>query len=122
MVEDSDGVVAFVTKSEQIGTVTEIVHAVGSGIPVLMMIAPPQWDYNSSQDFPYQIDTPLRYHSSEYWFVVNYLLGDTEVELPDGSTIPGWGGFEGSQAWVSTRHTIVELVERWIKNELVISE
>jgi nucleoside 2-deoxyribosyltransferase len=122
MVEDSSGVVAFLTKPEQIGTVTEIVHAVSSGIPVLLLIAPPQWDYDKTQDLPYRIDTPLRYHSSEYWFVVNYLLGDKQVELPDGSVIPGWGGFEGSEAWVSTRHTITDLVETWVEDELLTSE
>lgn len=122
MVEDSDGVVAFLTKPEQIGTITEVVHAVNSGTPVLLMIAPPQWDYQKSQQLPYQIDTPLHYHSSEYWFVVNYLLGDKEVDLPDGSIIPGWEGYRGSEVWVTTRHTIVDLVDTWVERQLVASE
>lgn len=120
MVERSDGVVALISKPEQIGTVTEVVHAVTLGTPVLLLIAPNQWEYDQEQDFPYEIDTSLKYHSSEYWFLVNYLLGDQDVALPDGRTIPGWEGYDRSSAWVTTRDSIVEVVNKWLSQSGVL--
>lgn len=119
MVEESDGVVALVSKPEQIGTVTEVVHAVTNGIPVLLLITTDQWDYDRDLELPYEIETPLEYHSSEYWFLVNYLLGDQPVDLPDGSTIRGWSGYEDSSAWITTRQTITDLAAAWIEAVLL---
>lgn len=122
MVGRSNGVIALISKPEQIGTVTEVVHAVNANIPVLLIITPPQWDYDKEQELPYEIGTPLDYHSSEYWFLVNYLLGDQDVDLPDGNVLQGWDGYGHSRAWVATRSSISELAAEWIDDVIRVPQ
>lgn len=90
--ESCDGIVAYFDKKEQVGTLTELLHAVNEGTPALVAFNTDVFPAGCSEGESEQLTEPVleRWHSEIYWFLVNYLLGDTS-EWVDGQE---WDGVD----------------------------
>lgn len=121
----SDGVVAYFTKPDQVGTITELLHAVMTGKPALVMYAPEMGDpfgMLSSEEPPEyparQGMVHMRAESDEYWFLINYLSGDTNVDgqrtVPN--IIPKWDGQPNVEQWVVEDGDIPSVVAQWVSD------
>jgi len=90
LLEECDGVIAVFTDKNQVGTMCEVFHALRLGKPVIALFTvellnPVVYDegeqdlvYFSRSDRKYvEVDRVfLRGESNDYWFFINYLLGD----------------------------------------------
>jgi len=86
MVDDSDAIVAYFEKHEQVGTMTELCYAVAKGKNALVLfkknLVP--WIYNEKCPLEtIQHGVEMNEASPVYWFLINFLTGD------------GWNGLDG---------------------------
>lgn len=144
----SDGLVAYINKSPQIGTVTEVLHAVHNDTPTLVlfeeweagegvisgMVSGNEEDYEMQKlKYPVEIKPiTIRGHSSDFWFLINYLIGDTALENADttmrgdpDSSLPGkikrWGGCRNATVMaIPDDEHIQAAVSKWIESEFGI--
>ena len=140
----ADGLLAYITETPQVGTITEVLHAVHTGIPTLVlfdygntegvvggMITGDEDDYElkehrySAEIEPLQV----RGHASDHWFLINYLVGDSdsksvqpaEVEGHLPGTIQQWSGMrEATVMAVPNKEDIQAAVYDWIETEFGI--
>lgn len=124
----ADGVIAYITESPQIGTVTELLHAVHNDTPILVlfkeqrqgegvvsgMITGNEEDYEAQQvRYPAEIKPlSVRDHGGDFWFLINYLVGDRNLKHTD-STMQGDvdGGLPGKiTRWKGVRQSTVMVV------------
>lgn len=103
LVESSDSIIAYFSKKEQVGTLTELLHAVNSGKPALVLfnnaMMPRQNRRKTTVHVPHEENessgrwkkcpVDQRAESPTYWFLINYLLGDQYLTDLDGSD---WDG------------------------------
>jgi nucleoside 2-deoxyribosyltransferase len=84
LLDQSDAILAYFDKDEQVGTLTELLYAISEGKPAVVLFArkyiePPAIDPFDHVDRSYQwLNHPIgmRFESPVYWFLVNFLLGD----------------------------------------------
>lgn len=84
LLDNSDAIVAYFDKEEQVGTLTELVYAIGEGKPALVLfdrkfLEPPAIDSFDDVDASHQWlnhSIRMRLESPVYWFLLNFLLGD----------------------------------------------
>lgn len=112
----ADGLIAYITETPQVGTIVELLHAVHTDTPTLVLfnyggddgliegMISKQEDYDDKrQELRYPVEVePLDVMSfaSDHWFLVNYLVGDSEpISLQPSQvegSLPGaitqWGG------------------------------
>lgn len=124
----ADGVVAYITETPQTGTITEILHAVHNDTPTLVLIK--EWedgegiidgmvtgnedDYEMQKlRYPAEIEPlSVRGHARDYWFLINYLVGDSNLDDVD-TTMQGDvdGGLPGKiTKWPGVREATVMAV------------
>jgi nucleoside 2-deoxyribosyltransferase len=74
LIEESDAILAYIERKDQVGTITEVVYAVTSGMPALVLFdmsvvpapdSPPTEDLASGVE--YQFQSPV------YWFLINFM-------------------------------------------------
>jgi len=74
LIDESDALLAYIERADQVGTITEIVYAVTSGMPALVLFdetvapgpdSPPSHGVGSGVEF--QFESPV------YWFLINFL-------------------------------------------------
>jgi len=115
MIDESDSILAYFNKKEQVGTLTELVYAVTSGKPALVVFnnsllgfdsENPLWAVGGGHEVEYQHVCPV------YWFLINFLLGD------------GWDGLDAEieVSVVETRNEIKEAFRNWSWHKQSASE
>lgn len=114
LLNESDAIIAYFDKEEQVGTLTELVHAVSHRKPALVLFASdlvrsPKLNSFEEIDASHQwISSPVRMRcvSPIYWFLINYLLGDR---------VSNWAGVESDVkiGVVDTREAIDEAYREW---------
>lgn len=100
LLQESDAILAYFDKKEQVGTLTELMYAIQNNKPALVLfnsklVGPPAVDPFEEVDESYQWVTEtigMRFESPVYWFLVNFLLGDSNG-LASGSS---WNGVESN--------------------------
>lgn len=98
LVDESDAVVAYFDKEEQVGTLTELVYAVTEGKPALVLFDRDLVPHGSPSG------GVVHHHESRvYWFLINFLAGD------------GWGGLEADVTvrTLDSRGEIKEAFRNW---------
>lgn len=92
LLDSCDGMVAYFDKEEQVGTLTELMHAVKEGIPALVAFHSDFYREGRIEGESERIGGPIveRWGSDIYWFLMNYLLGDGAGWM-DGRA---WNGVE----------------------------
>lgn len=132
MINRADAVVALLSTSPQVGTLTEVVHAAATGTPVLLFVTPEIREWNLPEDAARAIEDDgawCRASSTSHWFLLNYLTGDTTGGRADA---PGNAG--SAPAWVrdwsrpeatvvvlrdaDDREAIQQVTESWVANSL----
>jgi len=124
----ADGVVAYLTETPQTGTITEILHAVHNDTPTLVlvkdsvdgdgiisgMVTGNDDDYEGQKlRYPAEIEPlSVRGHARDYWFLINYLAGDSDLENVDTSMKGDVdGGLPGAiKRWTGVREATVMAV------------
>jgi len=103
LLDSSDAIVAYFSKKEQVGTLTELVYAVSKGMPALVVFneslvtdTPEMSNISFGVDFSFQIDV--------YWFLVNFLTAHISKEC-------------GGDIEISVVETIDEIKDEVIKWE-----
>lgn len=130
MIRRADAVVALFSEKPQIGTITEVLHAVHTDTPVLALftkelLADHIFDYPQGENIE-EGEEPnifVRASSPDHWFLINYLQGDSTGGRPDAPmSIPEWvQEWEGVRATVSAvksedSNAISTIIESWVKN------
>lgn len=102
LVDSSDAIVAYFEKTEQVGTLTELVYAVTNGMPALVLFS----DSLVNTAGPLSISDGVFYDHTipVYWFLINFLQnhicgeceGDVEISVVESkeeikNTIMEWG-------------------------------
>lgn len=124
----ADGLVAYISETPQTGTITEILHAVHTDTPTLVlfdcreagegiiegMVTGNEDDYELQQlRYPAEIKPiSIRGHARDFWFLINYLVGDSSLENAD-TTMQGddSGGIPGEiKQWPGVREATVMAV------------
>lgn len=84
LLNESDAILAYFDKKEQVGTLTELMHAVSEGMPALVLfhsrfVRGPAVSRFEDIDESYQWvnHIAMRAASPVYWFLINYLAGDS---------------------------------------------
>lgn len=98
LVDDSDAIVAYFDKEEQVGTLTELIYAVTEGKPVLVLFDRDLVPHGSPSS------GVVHHHESHvYWFLINFLTGD------------GWDGLEADVTVraLDSRDEIKEAFRNW---------
>jgi len=98
LVDESDAVIAYFDKREQVGTLTELVYAVTQGKPSLVIFDQALVPHGSPSN-----GVDLHHESLVYWFLINFLTGD------------GWNGL-GADVTVSvvdSREGIKDVLHEW---------
>lgn len=98
LLDESDAILAYFDKEEQVGTLTELMYAVQKNKPGLVLfnskfVGPPAIDPFDEVEESHQWLTNtigMRFESPVYWFLVNFLLGDSNG-LANGVQ---WNGVE----------------------------
>jgi nucleoside 2-deoxyribosyltransferase len=96
LLQESDAILAYFDKKEQVGTLTELMHAIHNNKPALVLfssnlVVPPAVDPFEEVNRSYQWiggTIGMRFESPVYWFLVNFLLGDSDEVAVDSS----WDG------------------------------
>jgi hypothetical protein len=112
LIDDSDAILAYFEKNEQVGTLTELVYAVTTGKPALVLfdrtVAPDiQSDPGGlSEGIEHQHAAPA------YWFLINFLSGD------------GWNGLDADveMAIVDSRDEIKSCFTDWSWHKTAIGD
>lgn len=83
LIDASDAIIAYFEKKGQVGTLTELVYAVTSGKPALVLFDDSLVPGRTSPGLP-EISDGVEYQfiSPTYWFLINFLEGD------------GWDGLD----------------------------
>jgi len=126
----ADGVIAYYSELPQVGTTVEVLHALHTQTPTLVMIDGDflgeriVGDQPSSQDTLGIESIDFRSGADDHWFLINYLNGDE----PDATqrSVPGWisswEGFErGAVKAVEYPEEIPSMVSEWAENEFGVS-
>lgn len=117
LLDSCDGVVAYFDKEEQVGTLIELLHALREQKPALVVLNSDFWWYGDALDKEYEWVTgpvSMRGAAPIYWFLINYLLGDSEG-WGSGGDWDGVGGdievcvVEDEQALARAYHQWVEV-------------
>jgi hypothetical protein len=136
----SDGLIGYISETPQIGTITEILHAVHTNTPTLVlfsygqqdglvggMITPDENDYEY-QELRYAAELEpigVRGHARDHWFLINYLVGDCEPRSVNPSEVEGelpgkikrWQGVrEATVMAVPDEEDIETAVYDWIES------
>jgi len=130
MIRRADAVVALFSETPQVGTITEVLHAVHTDTPVLALftkelLANHIFDGQAEEGLEEgeEPDIFVRGSSRDHWFLINYLQGDSIGERPDvPSDMPGWvQEWDGAQATVSAvksedSDAIPSIIETWVES------
>lgn len=117
MIQRADGLLALISETPQVGTLVEVMHAIKTDTPVLVMLGGDIIDRVYLSECPSKF-TPvtMRAEATNHWFLANYLLGDS----PDASqrTVPaeidGWDGVDHAEVYaVDGTESIKRVVHRW---------
>lgn len=97
LVDESDAIVAYFDKQEQVGTLTELVYAVTEGKPALVLFDSDLVHADPSEGVVHH------HYSHVYWFLINFLTGD------------GWNGLEADVTVrsIDSRHEIRQEFRDW---------
>lgn len=81
LIDDSDAILAYFNKKEQVGTLTELVYAVTEGKPALVIFNDDYLD----DSMPLSL-VEYKHQSPVYWFLINFLTcsvvePDVEIEV-----------------------------------------
>jgi len=84
LLDDSDSILAYFEKSEQVGTLTELIYAVTKGMPALVLfdesLVELQDGGAGSDDISDGVEN--NHNSSTYWFLINFLANQrADVEM-----------------------------------------
>jgi nucleoside 2-deoxyribosyltransferase len=79
LIDNSDAIIAYFNKKEQVGTLTELVYAVSQNKPALVFFDTALVPAERASD-----GIELECASPVYWFLINFLTGD------------GWDGLEAN--------------------------
>lgn len=106
LVDESDAILAYFEKEEQVGTLTELVYAVTQGKPALVIFDASLVPLVGKSNCPWDsISAGVEYHhvSPVYWFLINFLAGD------------GWDGLDGDVTLrvVESRDEIKSCFQDW---------
>lgn len=102
LVDESDAIVAYFDKEEQVGTLTELVYAVTEGKPALVLFDRDLVPHGSPSG------GIVHHHESHvYWFLINFLTGD------------GWDSLEADVTVraLDSREEIKEAFRDWSWHE-----
>lgn len=141
----ADGVVAYVSETPQTGTITEVLHAVHNETPTLVlfkewehgegiisgMVTENEEDYRQQKlRYPVEVEPiAVRSHARDFWFLINYLVGDSPLENADttmrgdpDSKLPGkikqWNGCRNATVMaIPEEDHIQTAVHDWIESE-----
>lgn len=134
MIRRADAVVALFSENPQVGTITEVLHAVHTDTPVLAMFTEDLLDdyvfespiENDDEAGIEEGDSPgvwMRANSPDHWFLINYLQGDSIGERPEVlMSLPEWvQEWEGAQATVSAvkdedSDAIPAIISSWVES------
>jgi nucleoside 2-deoxyribosyltransferase len=117
LLDNSDGVVAYFDKEEQVGTLTELVYAISEGKPALVLfhrrfVQPPAIDPFGEIDASHQFlqhPVGMRFESPIYWFLLNFLLGDRDYDGVEADV---------TVAVVAGKEAVPAAYEDWFLNEV----
>ena len=136
----ADGLVAYISETPQIGTVTEVLHAVNNDTPTLVLfnhgrgelldgaITADEDDYEYQElRYPAEVEPiGIRGHAQSHWFLINYLVGDCEPRSVNTNEVEGelpkeidkWEGIrEGTVMAIPSEEDISAAVYNWIESE-----
>jgi nucleoside 2-deoxyribosyltransferase len=124
LLQESDAILAYFDKKEQVGTLTELMYAIMENKPALVLfksglIAPPAIDPFEDRNQTYQwLDHPIamRFESPIYWFLVNFLLGDNGGWVSDSN----WGGVDSDVkvGVVSGTAGVQKAYSEWVETDM----
>lgn len=136
-IQAADGVVAYISERPQVGTITEVLHAVHTDTPTLVVFdddtslisGPTSYaDDYELQELRYPVEVePLNLLASarDHWFFINYLVGDTEpVSYQPGHVdgvlprmIKEWPGIRGATVMaIPNEEDLTPAVHGWIED------
>lgn len=115
LIEESDAIVAYFEKREQVGTLTELIYAVSRGKPALVMFDSNLVSGFTDDDSPWEdLAKGVEFHfqSHVYWFLINFLSDE------------GWGGLEAEVELkvVTSRDEIQEAFQDWSWHEEAVAD
>ncbi|SEO18201.1 hypothetical protein SAMN05216388_100942 [Halorientalis persicus] len=138
----ADGLVAYITETPQVGTTTEVLHAVHTGTPTLVLfnydtdesglidgkISSDDDDYEFQElRYPTEVDPiQVRGHATDHWFLVNYLVGDSKPQSTQPGEVEGhlpgeiqrWPGVrEATVMAIPDEEDLQRAVYNWIESE-----
>lgn len=133
MLNDADGVVAYLSEPTQNGTLTELLHAVHTNKPTLIIVDPSLFEggMRDGKTEPHEIDKEemnwVIAGNDVYWFTINYLSGDVpERRINRNSSnheaIPVWGGVAGASVWMGGEDDISGIVREWVREHQLPSK
>lgn len=115
LIEESDAIVAYFEKREQVGTLTELTYAVSRGKPALVMFDSNLVSGFTDDDSPWEDlanGVEFQFQSHVYWFLINFLSDE------------GWGGLEAEVELkvVTSRDEIQEAFQDWSWHEEAVAD
>lgn len=90
LIDESDAILAYFEKREQVGTITELVYAVAKGKPALVLFDTSLMPYIDNPNIPgdsLDDGIEIQHFSPVYWFLINFLTGDNWNELDAEVTV-----------------------------------
>lgn len=106
LLDKSDSILAYFDKEEQVGTLTELLYAVHNGKPAFVLfdtslVSSDHENYFEDANKIFEwTNNPInmRYQNPIYWFLVNYLVGDST--MVSGNYNDEWSGVS-SEVWIA---------------------